>query len=139
MGFHNIELHLRQINYFCPTTEMKNVKHADTFSLHLFNQVFCSHLNECSGDISGVDREHKRLSYLNEEDEVFEGGVEVGLLLQLDDWIKVLVVDVSVDTEQTLQDGLCHRHEVLWERDTWDTVKRGNRFRSVYKLKLDMA
>lgn len=61
-----------------------------------------------------------RRTYLNEEDEVFEGGVEMSLLLQLDDRVKVLVVDVGVDTEQPLQDRLRHRHEVLWERDSWD-------------------
>lgn len=57
-------------------------------------------------------------THLNKEDEVFEGGVQMGLLLQLDDRVKVLVVDVSIDTEQALQDGLRHGHEVLWE---WDT------------------
>lgn len=55
------------------------------------------------------------LTHLNEEDEVFEGGVEVGLLLQLHDRVKVLVVDVGVDPEQALQDGLGHRHEVALE------------------------
>lgn len=62
-----------------------------------------------------------RCTHLDEEDEVFEGGVEVGLLLQLDDRVKVLVVNVSVDAEQPFQDRLRHRHEVLWERDAWDT------------------
>lgn len=46
--------------------------------------------------------------HLNKKDEVFERRVEMGLLLQLHDRVKVLVVDVSVDSEQTLQDGLCH-------------------------------
>lgn len=46
--------------------------------------------------------------YLNKKDEVFERRVEVGLLLQLDDGVEVLVVDVSVDSEQALQDGLRH-------------------------------
>lgn len=46
--------------------------------------------------------------HLDKKDEVFERRVEVGLLLQLHDRVKVLVVDVSVDSEQALQDGLGH-------------------------------
>lgn len=42
----------------------------------------------------------------------------MGLLLQLHHRVKVLVVDVGVDPEQALQDGLSHRHEVPLERDT---------------------
>lgn len=53
------------------------------------------------------------IPYLNKEDEVFERRVEVGLLLQLHHRVKMLVVDVSVNPEQTLQDGFGHRHEVL--------------------------
>lgn len=49
----------------------------------------------------------------HKEDEVLEGSVEMGLLLQLHDRVKVLVIDVSVNTEQALQDGLCHRHKIL--------------------------
>lgn len=56
---------------------------------------------------------------LYEEDEMLEGGVEVSLLLELHDRVEVLVVDVSVNPEQTLQDGLGHGHEVLGKRDTW--------------------
>lgn len=52
---------------------------------------------------------------LNKENEVLEGGVEVGLLLQLHDGVKMLMVDVSVNPEQTLQDGFGHRHEVFGE------------------------
>lgn len=56
---------------------------------------------------------------LNKENEVLEGSVEVGLLLQLHHRVKMLVVDVSVNPEQTLQDGFGHRHEVLrkWDSD----------------------
>lgn len=50
---------------------------------------------------------------------MLEGGVEVSLLLELHDRVEVLVVDVSVNPEQTLQDGLGHGHEVLGKRDTW--------------------
>lgn len=56
--------------------------------------------------------------YLNKKDEVFERRVEVGLLLQLHHRVKVLVVDVSVHPEQTLQNGLCHRHKVTLKGDT---------------------
>lgn len=58
-------------------------------------------------------------THLNEEDKVLERGVEVRLLLQLDNRVKVLVVDVSVNTEESLQNGLGHRHEVFWERDPY--------------------
>lgn len=54
-----------------------------------------------------------RSSNLNKENEVLEGSVEVGLFLQLHHRVKMLVVDVSVNPEQTLQDGFGHRHEVL--------------------------
>lgn len=57
--------------------------------------------------------------YLDKKDEVFKGGVEVCLLLQLHDWVKVLVVNVSIYTKETLQNGLGHRHEVLGKGDTW--------------------
>ena len=63
-------------------------------------------------------------SYLNEEDEVFEGGVEMGLLLELHDRVKVLVVDVGVHPEQTLQNGLRHRHEVTLEGDALSQQKK---------------
>lgn len=64
-----------------------------------------------------TDSSCSRCVYLNKEDEVFEGRVEVGLLLQLHDRVKVLVVNVSVDSEQALQNGLGHRHEVPLEGD----------------------
>lgn len=57
-------------------------------------------------------------SHLDKENEVLEGGVEVRLLLQLHHRVKVLVVDVSVHSEETLQDGLGHGHEVLGEGNT---------------------
>lgn len=57
-----------------------------------------------------------RKEYLHEEDEVFEGSVEVRLLAELHHLGEVLVVDVRVHAEQTLQDRLGHRQEVLGER-----------------------
>lgn len=47
-------------------------------------------------------------AYLHKEDEMLEGGVEVGFLLKLHDRVKMLVVNMSVDSEQTLQDSLGH-------------------------------
>lgn len=61
--------------------------------------------------LSSVDE----VELLNKENEMLEGGVEVGLLLQLHHRVKMLVVDVSVNPEQTLQDGFGHGHEVLGE------------------------
>lgn len=61
-------------------------------------------------------------SHLNKENEVLEGGVEVGLLLQLHHRVKMLVVDVSVNPEQTLQDGFGHRHEVLRKGNSCGTA-----------------
>lgn len=61
------------------------------------------------------------LAHLNKENEMLEGGVEVGLLLQLHHRVKMLVVDVSVNPEQTLQDGFGHRHEVLGEGNSCGT------------------
>ena len=55
---------------------------------------------------------------MHKEDKVLEGGVEVCLLLQPHDGIEVLVVNVGIHTEESLQDGLGHRHEVLGKRDT---------------------
>lgn len=53
---------------------------------------------------------------------MFEGCVEVGLLLQLHDRVKVLVVDVGVDPEQPLQNRLGHGHEVTLEGDPLETT-----------------
>lgn len=59
-----------------------------------------------------------KVELLNKENEVLEGGVEVSLLLQLHHRVKMLVVDVSVNPEQTLQDGFGHRHEILGKGDS---------------------
>lgn len=60
-------------------------------------------------------------SHLNKENEVLEGGVEVGLLLQLHHRVKMLMVDMSINPEQTLQDGFSHRHEVLGKGNSCGT------------------
>lgn len=49
---------------------------------------------------------------------MLEGSVEMSLLLKLHHRVKMLVVDVSVNPEQALQDGFGHRHEVLWKGDS---------------------
>lgn len=72
-------------------------------------------------------------THLDEEDKVLERGVEMGLLLELDDRVKVLVVDVGVDPEQTLQDGLGHRHEVLGEGHSCRRRRTIHRFDNMYK------
>ena len=71
-----------------------------------------------------MDIQMSEIVYLNEKDEVFERRVEVGLLLQLHDRVKVLVVDVSVDPEQALQDGLRHGHKVALKRDALEREER---------------
>lgn len=43
----------------------------------------------------------------------------MSLLLQLHHRVKMLMVDVSVNSEQALQDSLGHRHEVLRERHSY--------------------
>ena len=63
---------------------------------------------------------------LDKEDEMFERGVQVGLLPQLDHLRKVLVVDVGVDSEQPLQDRLGDDDKVLWEWDAYKTKTEGN-------------
>lgn len=46
--------------------------------------------------------------FLHKEDEMLEGSVKMGLFLQLHDRIKVLVVNMGIDSEQALENGLCH-------------------------------
>lgn len=65
--------------------------------------------------------------HLNKKDEVFEGCVEVGLLLQPHDRVEMLVVDVGIDPEQALQNRLGHRHEVTLEGDALETTTNTNK------------
>lgn len=46
-----------------------------------------------------------QIEFLHKEYKVFEASVEMGLLAQLHHLAEVLVVDVGVHPEQTLQDG----------------------------------
>lgn len=83
--------------------------------------------------------------YLNEKDEVFEGCVEVGLLLQLHDGVKVLVVDVSIDPEQAFQNGLRHGHEVALKGNALEikdrsfrSIRRNTLYRTCMALKSEL-
>jgi len=62
---------------------------------------------------------------LDEVHEMLEGGVEMCLLPETHDLLKVLVVDVSVHPKQPLQDGLGDRQEVLGKRHADLARKQG--------------
>lgn len=62
--------------------------------------------------------------YLNKKYKVLKRSVKVCLLLQLDHRVKVLVVDVSVNSEETLENCLGHWHEILWEWYAWKGENR---------------
>jgi hypothetical protein len=47
-------------------------------------------------------------SYLNKEDKVFEGSVEMCLLAQLYHFREMLVVDMGIYSKQSLQDSFCY-------------------------------
>lgn len=86
--------------------------------------VYSTSLSTCQDSHQPTLRKHKlpnkgtvRHMYLDKEDEVLEWCIQMGLLLQLDDSIKVLVVYVGIHPEQTLQDGFGNRHEVLRKGD----------------------
>jgi len=53
---------------------------------------------------------------------MLEGGVEVSFLLKLHDRVKVLMINVGINSEQALQNSLGHRHEVLGEGNTWKWI-----------------
>jgi hypothetical protein len=55
---------------------------------------------------------------MGEENEVFEASVEVGLLFQTHDLLKVGVVDVCIHSEQPLEYCPHHIPEIKWE---WST------------------
>lgn len=56
-----------------------------------------------------------QIEFLNKEYEMLETGVQMSLLAQLHHLGKVLMVNVSVHTEQSLQNCLCNAVEILWE------------------------
>jgi len=47
-----------------------------------------------------------QIEFLDEKDKVLEGSVEVSFLSQLNNFVKVLMIDVCVDTEQSFKDCL---------------------------------
>lgn len=55
------------------------------------------------------------VKFLDEEDEMLEGCVEVGLLAEADDLGEVRVVDVGVDAEEPLEDIPHNLREILGE------------------------
>lgn len=63
---------------------------------------------------------------IDEQDVVFEAGIEVGLQPELtDNWV-VVAVDVSIDTVHSLEDLTNHAWERLGEVDTYSA--RENHF-----------
>lgn len=55
--------------------------------------------------------------------------------MQLHDRVKVLVVDVSIDPEQALQNGLCHGHKVSLKGDAFRT--RGQERKAVHIIQIN--
>lgn len=60
-----------------------------------------------------------QLELVHEEDKVLEGGVEVRLLAEGADLRRVRMVDVSIDTEEALEDVLHDARERLGERNAY--------------------
>jgi hypothetical protein len=66
---------------------------------------------------------------------VFEGCVQVSLLSQTHNLREMRVIDVGIDSEQTLEDVLHNRHKTLWkahafeeeEEEEEEKKKRGKR------------
>lgn len=65
------------------------------------------------GQFLAVDK----VELLDEEDEMFEAGVQMGLLTQLHHFFEMLMVNVGIDSEKALQDCFCNGQEILWERN----------------------
>ena len=57
-------------------------------------------------------------TYVGEQNEVLEASVEMRLLFQADDALKMRVVDVCINAEETLEDG---SHHLLKVRGKWNT------------------
>jgi len=49
---------------------------------------------------------------------MLKAGVQVEFNPKTDDMLEMRVVDVSVDSEQSLEDHLDYVQEILWERNT---------------------
>ena len=66
-----------------------------------------------------------KLELVNEIDEVLEAGVKMCLSWQKHDMLEMSMVDVSIDSEQALEDNFYDVHEILWE---WNTNLAGKDF-----------
>lgn len=64
-----------------------------------------------------------QIELLDEEDEMFEGCVEMSLFFQVTNVSEVLMVHMGVDSEKALEDGFCDGHEILWKRHTYSKEK----------------
>lgn len=62
-----------------------------------------------------ICRIHVR-TYISKEYEVLEAGVQMCLFVETNNLLEMRVVDVSVDSKQTLENGLNHLLEVSWKR-----------------------
>ena len=60
------------------------------------------------------------IKLLDEEDEVLERRVEVSLFAELDYLLEVLMVNVSVDSEQAFENCFRYGREVLRKRHSWN-------------------
>lgn len=58
-----------------------------------------------------------QLELINKENKVLEAGVQVVLQTQRQNHLEVRMVYVRVYTEETLEDGLDHRHKIFGEGD----------------------
>lgn len=56
-----------------------------------------------------------QLELIDEEDEVFEAGIQMILQSETENHLEVRVVDMSVDSKQSLENGLDHGEEVFGE------------------------
>lgn len=79
-------------------------------------QVLSFFLNFLSNPVANVA---DAVAYLDEEYEMLERRVQVCLFSKLYDLGKVLMIDVGVHSEQSLQNSLCDRQEIFGERDSY--------------------
>jgi hypothetical protein len=66
----------------------------------------------------------KEGEYMSKEDEVFEASIQMSLLFETDNLMKVGMIYVRVDPKQPLEYCLYHIPEVHWE---WSTCSRNHR------------
>lgn len=86
-----------------------------SLSLYVFNSI--------PGTSEGIDKFLHRFEFLSlyeiefqhEEDEMLEGGIEMGFGTEFDDLREVRVVDMGVDAEKSLEYGRYQGRELLLE------------------------